>query len=179
VKHLHEARRTSRPVKAPEVAAARPLARRIEEEEQQFFLAELNKLHLDKTFRDELPEEEAPGRPQAVNRMRMLRRGTIRLDYELDLHGLTRDEALEALTAFVSGAYKRGQQAVLVITGRGNNSPGEPVLQSAVADWLRNAGRGMVAEFAVAPRQHGGNGAVVVFLREKNKAAPGASRGKP
>jgi DNA-nicking Smr family endonuclease len=102
--------------------------------------------------------------------MRQLKRGAIRIDYELDLHGLTREEALESLAAFVTGAFNRGQTAVLVITGKGNNSPGEPVLVGAVAGWLRDRGRGMVAEFAPAPRQMGGGGAFVVFLKEKPKA---------
>ncbi|HSC70120.1 MAG TPA: Smr/MutS family protein, partial [Candidatus Methylomirabilis sp.] len=55
----------------------------------------------------------------------------------------------------------------LVITGKGLNSPAEPVLQGAVAGWLRDKGKGMVAEFAPAPRQMGGSGAYVVFLKEK------------
>jgi DNA-nicking Smr family endonuclease len=57
------------------------------------------------------------------------------------------------------------QAAVLVITGKGNNSTGEPVLQQAVAAWLRDAGRELVLEIAPAPREMGGSGAFVVFLR--------------
>lgn len=146
-----------------------PLPRRIDEEERRVFLQALEKLELDVTFQDELPDDVEPLRPISVNRMRQLRRGAIRIDYELDLHGLTRDEALENLSAFVTGAYNRGQKAVLVITGKGLNSPGEPVLVGAVAGWLRDKGKGMVAEFAPAPRQMGGGGAFVVFLKEKTK----------
>jgi DNA-nicking Smr family endonuclease len=170
VKRLHQPQRPNG-AKPPAKVKEQPLVRRIEEEERQVFLAELQHLQLDKTFADAYPDDEAPLRPMPVNRMRQLRRGTIRIDYELDLHGLTREEALEALAAFVGGAYQRGQQGVLVITGRGNNSPGEPVLQGAVAGWLRTTGRGMVAEFAMAPRQMGGEGAFVVFLKGKDKAA--------
>lgn len=148
---------------------AAPLPRRIDEEERRIFLQALEKLELDVTFQDELPDDVEPLRPISVNRMRQMRRGAIRIDYELDLHGLTREEALENLSAFVTGAYNRGQKAVLVITGKGNNSPGEPVLVGAVAGWLRDKGKGMVAEFAPAPRQMGGGGAFVVFLKEKTK----------
>lgn len=166
VRRLHTP--SSTPGKAPKPAA--PIARKIDEEERRIFLQALEKLEMDVVFEDELPEDVRPLRPQTSSRMRQLRRGTIRIDYQLDLHGLTRDEALEALTAFVTGAYNRGQQAVLVITGRGNNSPGEPVLQGAVASWLRTAaGQRMVVEFAVAPPQMGGAGAFVVFLRDKEK----------
>jgi len=55
---------------------------------------------------------------------------------------------------------------VLVITGKGINSPEGPVLQGAVAGWLRQQGKGMVAEFSPAPRDKGGSGAFVVFLKK-------------
>ena len=157
------------PGKAPKPVA--PIARKIDEEERRLFLQALEKLELDVVFQDELPEDVPPLRPLPSSRLRQLRRGTIRIDYQLDLHGLTRDEALESLARFISGAYNRGQKGVLVITGKGNNSPGEPVLQTAVAGWLRDKGKGMVAEFSPAPRQMGGAGAFVVFLRDKEKAA--------
>ena len=143
-----------------------PAPRRIDEEERRVFLDALEKLHLDVTFADSLPDDVEPLRPLPVNRMRQLRRGAIRIDYELDLHGLSREEALDGLDAFIRGAYRRGQKGVLVITGKGNNSPGEPVLLGAVAGWLRNQGKGMVAEFSPAPRQMGGGGALVVFLKD-------------
>lgn len=146
----------------------------IDETEQREFLAALKKLKLDVTFRDEVPEGEEGGRPLAVNRLRQLKRGAIRIGLELDLHGLSRDEALESLAHFIAGAHRRGQEAVLVITGKGNNSPGEPVLQGAVISWLRVRGKGMVAEFAIAPREMGGSGAIVVFLkREPEKLEEG------
>jgi DNA-nicking Smr family endonuclease len=36
-----------------------------------------------------------------------------------------------------------------------------------VSGWLREAGKGMVSEFVPAPREMGGSGAIVVFLKEK------------
>jgi len=162
VQRLHEVRRPAAP--KSQLPASKPLVRKIEEEEQQLFLQALQQLKLDVTFRDELPEEAPPPAPSS-NRLRQLRRGTIRIDYELDLHGLTRDEAVEALEAFIGGAYRRGQQAVLVITGKGNNSPGEPVLLGAVREWLRTDGKTMVSETVMAPKEMGGDGALVAFIR--------------
>ncbi|MBS4097803.1 MAG: Smr/MutS family protein [Sulfuricella sp.] len=140
-------------------------------EERKLFLETVKQLKLDVRFSDELPPGEKGGRRVAVNRLRQLQRGLVRIDLELDLHGLTREEALQSLAAFIGGAYRRGQQAVLVITGKGNNSPAEPVLLTAVAGWLREQGKGMVAEFAPAPRQLGGEGAYVVFLKAVKKEA--------
>jgi DNA-nicking Smr family endonuclease len=154
------------PVKAGKPAL--PKASRFDDEDRALFLQALENLRLDVTFRDELPEVDEPAaRPLPINRLRQLKRGTIRLDFQLDLHGLTRDEGVKSLAEFIGGAYQRGQKAVLVITGKGNRSPGEPVLQGAVTGWLREKGKAMVAEFAPAPRDLGGSGALVVFLKEK------------
>jgi DNA-nicking Smr family endonuclease len=154
------------PVKSGKPAPPKPSG--INDEERAVFLRALESLQLDVTFRDELPEEEVPDKPLPVNRLRQVKRGAIRVDFQLDLHGLTKDEALQSLATFIAGAHNRGQKAVLVITGKGNRSPGEPVLQGAVASWLRERGKGMVAEFAPAPREMGGSGAFVVFLKEKS-----------
>jgi DNA-nicking Smr family endonuclease len=161
------------PETAP-VPRGRPALRqptRIEAEEQEVFLRAVQNLHLDVTFRDEFPDEDDQAKPLPVNRMRQLRRGAIRVDYQLDLHGLTRDEALESLEAFIASARKHDRKAVLVITGKGNNSPGEPVLLGAVTSWLRDKGQGQVAEFAPAPREMGGGGALVVFLKANEKSS--------
>jgi DNA-nicking Smr family endonuclease len=137
------------------------------QDEQRLFLQAVQKIGA--TFRDELPKTggDEPGRRSAGRRLRELKRGTIALSAELDLHGYVKDEALRRLEQFIAGAYSRGQRAVLVITGKGINSVEGPVLQGAVASWLREKGRGMVAEFAPAPRDKGGSGAFVVFLKSK------------
>lgn len=132
------------------------------------FLQELDKLKLDVRFEDRLPEDDEL-RPLAGNRLRQVKRGIIRLDRQLDLHGLTREEALEALPAFLASARQAAEKAVLVITGQGLHSVDGPVLQQAVAGWLRDQGRGLVLEYAPAPRELGGGGALVVFLRPLDK----------
>jgi DNA-nicking Smr family endonuclease len=155
---LKSAQQAATPMKA--------VARKIDESEQRLFLETISNLKLDVRFHDDIPEETASATPRSVSRIKQLRRGTIRLDYELDLHGLTREEATSALETFVKGAYRRGQQAVLIITGRGNHSPDEPVLKRSVEKWLKEGGATMVAEFFSAPRQFGGDGALVVFLKK-------------
>jgi DNA-nicking Smr family endonuclease len=139
--------------------------RGIDRDEQQLFLRAMQRIGT--TFRDELPkaDRDEPGRRSASSRMRQLKRGSIALSDELDLHGFVKDEALKRLEQFIAGAYSRRQRAVLVITGKGINSAVGPVLKGAVAAWLRVEGRGMVAEFAPAPRDKGGSGAFVVFLK--------------
>lgn len=136
-------------------------------EESQLFLAAMKKIGT--AFHETLPEQEPEeaGQRSPTSRMRQLKRGTVRISQELDLHGYLKDEALVRLEQFIADARSRGQQAVLVITGKGINSPEGPVLQGAVAAWLRNKGKGLIAEFSSAPRELGGSGAFVVFLKKK------------
>ena len=158
-------------VNKPVRAGSHPLqkeARKTREEllivEEGAFLEEIGRLKLDTKFTDSVPDE-GELQPLAGNRLRQVKRGIVSVSHQLDLHGLTREEALEALPRFLLSAQKNGQKAVLVITGKGNHSPEEPVLHQAVASWLRDAGRATVVEFAPAPREMGGSGAYVVFLR--------------
>lgn len=156
-----------KPVQAgshPLQKTARKAAEELQVVEEDAFLKEIGRLKLDAKFADALPDE-GELEPLAGNRLRQVKRGIVSVDYQLDLHGLTREEALEALPRFISSARIKGQKAVLLITGKGNHSPDEPVLHQAVASWLRDAGKAMVLEFAPAPREMGGSGAYVVFLR--------------
>lgn len=135
-----------------------------EEQASRLFIQEIGRLKLDTKFADALPDDDEI-QPLSNNRLRQVRRGIVAVDYQLDLHGLTREEALHALPRFLTTARQKGQKAVLVITGKGNHSVEEPVLNQAVISWLRDAGRELVLEFAPAPREMGGGGALVVFLR--------------
>lgn len=133
--------------------------------EKTAFIEEIGRLKLETKFGDSAPDEDEL-HSLGGNRLRQIKRGIISVGYQLDLHGLTRSEALEALPVFLNSAQKKRQQAVLIITGKGNHSSLEPVLNQAVASWLRDAGRTMVLEFTPAPREMGGNGAYLVFLRQ-------------
>lgn len=165
---------TGKQFKEKAALPVKAIVRKIEEGEQSLFLEAINGLKLDVKFHEESPEKPLPEKPGSASRLKQLRRGTIRLDYELDLHGLSKDEALDALHSFIKGAYRRKQQAVLVITGRGNHSPEEPVLKKAVEQWLREEGKEMIIEFLVPPRQLGGDGALVVFLRQAQETPQAA-----
>lgn len=141
-----------------------PKASAVEEQATQLFIQEISRLRLDTKFADSLPDD-GELQPLSNNRLRQVKRGVVSVDYQLDLHGLTREEALLALPRFLLSARQKGQKAALIITGKGNHSAEEPVLHQAVTSWLRDAGRDLVVEYAPAPREMGGGGALVVFLR--------------
>ena len=95
--------------------------------------------------------------------VRKLRRGVWAIQAQLDLHGLRRDEAREAVGAFIRSAEQRGLRCLRVIHVKGHGSPGrEPVLKAKVHKWL--AQRQEVIAFAQAAGPQGGAGAVIVLL---------------
>jgi DNA-nicking Smr family endonuclease len=96
--------------------------------------------------------------------LRKLRRGGWAIQAELDLHGLRRDAAREALGGFLRQAERQGLRCVRVIHGKGNGSPGRtPVLKSKVRAWLVQ--RQEVLAFVQARAADGGHGALVVLLQ--------------
>jgi DNA-nicking Smr family endonuclease len=99
--------------------------------------------------------------PDVITR---LRRGHWAVQAEIDLHGLRRDEARDALAAFVRGAALRGQRCLRVVHGKGHGSPGrQPVLKARVQRWLGQSAA--VVAFTQASAPQGGAGAVLVLLR--------------
>jgi DNA-nicking Smr family endonuclease len=137
------------------------------QQDQQLFLDAMRQVGTTLIdFQEGIDKKEDRPRRSPSSRMRQLKHGTIRIRQELDLHGLLREEAISQLEHFIASAFSRGMEAVLVITGKGINSPEGPVLRGATEAWLRGKGKRMVAEFSPAPRDKGGRGAFVVFLRK-------------
>ena len=94
---------------------------------------------------------------------RKLRKGHWSIQRELDLHGLRREEAREALAAFIREAVKQGVRCVRVVHGKGLGSPGKtPVLKGKVQSWLIQ--KNEVLAFVQARGDEGGAGALVVLL---------------
>ncbi|RZJ07508.1 MAG: DNA mismatch repair protein MutS [Haliea sp.] len=97
--------------------------------------------------------------------VRKLRRGGWSIQGQLDLHGLRREDAREALTKFVKDAHKAGWRCVRVVHGKGLGSPGKtPVLKGKVQSWLIQ--KQEVIAFVQARPADGGAGALVVLLAQ-------------
>jgi DNA-nicking Smr family endonuclease len=83
---------------------------------------------------------------------------------EIDLHGMTRDQARDQVTDFLHRANRRGVRCVRIIHGVGYGSAGgEPVLRGVVHSWLVQ--KNEVVAFCVAGRSDGGHGALIVLLK--------------
>ena len=101
------------------------------------------------------------GVPETV--LRRLRRGQYRVEDEIDLHGLTVQEASEQLSAFLRAARARQLRCVRIIHGKGLRSGTRgPVLKNTVNALLRRCDP--VLAFASARPVAGGTGAALVLL---------------
>ena len=98
-----------------------------------------------------------------------LRRGQVKIESRVDLHGMTQTEAHHALIRFIESAYLNGRRSVLVITGKGlRPDGGVGVLRGAVPRWLNEAPlRNWVRAFDYASRRDGGEGALYVLVRRR------------
>jgi len=96
--------------------------------------------------------------------LKNLRQGKYPIEHELDLHGLTVDQARQALIEFFSECELAGLRTVIIVHGKGFGSKGKPVIKAMVNRWLQQAER-VLAYHSAQPR-HGGNGAVYVLLKK-------------
>ena len=132
------------------------------EEDERAVLQELARL----TFDDDLEFEDdgmflRPGLPRDI--LRKLRRTHWVIQANLDLHGLTGDEAVAETAVFLAGCKRNGVRCVRIVHGKGLRSPGrEPVLKRRIRKLLTR--RDEVLAYVEPRAVQGGGGAVVVLL---------------
>ncbi len=114
--------------------------------------------------------EYVEGLANGVDRrlLKRLRQGDFAQQGHLDLHGLTREEARTAVERFLIESRVGRKRCVLLIHGRGLNSPDRvPVLKNALVVWLTRSGLAkQILAFATARPMDGGAGALYVLLRK-------------
>lgn len=128
------------------------------------------------------PDSLAPSLPDQLGRAPVqmdqkaftrMKRGKLKPEGRLDLHGMTLDRAHPALTRFILSSHQSGKRLVLVITGKGKQrDEGGPipvrygVLRHQVPQWLAMAPlSSAVLQVTQAHISHGGGGAYYVYLR--------------
>jgi DNA-nicking Smr family endonuclease len=96
--------------------------------------------------------------------LRKLRRGQWVIQGQIDLHGMTRDQAREEVARFLQAATKEGKRCVRIVHGKGLGSKNRTsVLKAKVRHWLMQTEA--VLAFTQARGADGGAGAVIVLLR--------------
>ena len=97
-----------------------------------------------------------------------LKKGRMKVDATLDLHGMTQNKAYGALTDFISRAYDKGHRCVLVVTGKGIWREGGGVLREQVPRWLnQDPNRAKILSISYATQKDGGSGAIYVLIKRR------------
>ena len=116
------------------------------------------------------PPELEPGGAAGVDARAVarLRRGQMRPEARLDLHGHTLEQAHRALAGFIGRAAEDGRRCVLVITGKGDIGRTGGTIRSEFPRWLNQPRlRPRILAFAEARPRDGGGGAFYVLLRKR------------
>lgn len=100
--------------------------------------------------------------------LKKLRTGFFGLDADIDLHGLSSDEAKRQLLNFLHRCVEDGCRCVHIVHGKGHRSPDQhPILKNNINLWLRQ--HKDVQAFCSASPKDGGTGAVFVLLQLSEK----------
>ena len=95
--------------------------------------------------------------------LQALKRGNLKIDDVIDLHGHDRRSALQRLSHFVTQSILNGCRCIRVITGKGRRSPGrESVIRKDTCHWLQQHPK--VLAYCPAQPHDGGMGAFYVLL---------------
>lgn len=113
--------------------------------------------------------EYVEGIPHELDRKLLdrLKQGDYSVQSHLDLHGMSWEEAKEAVSAFLHRSRLDSVRCVLVVCGRGHHSKDkEPVLKNQLVRWMtRSSASRTILAFCTARPHDGGAGALYVLLR--------------
>lgn len=90
---------------------------------------------------------------------------TVKPQDSLDLHGLTRERALQSIKKFIFEAKKNNLKVVLIIHGKGFRSENKiAVLKDLVEYYIATEGKYYIKYSVEAPARLGGSGAKLIYL---------------
>ena len=108
-----------------------------------------------------------------------LKRGKIKIDRRVDLHGYSLVEAHDKLNSEVKKNYNKNKRCLLIITGKGvhkkieNDQDTNPKLyygkiKNSIINWINEDDlKKYILTYQDAGFEHGGDGALFVYLRKK------------
>jgi DNA-nicking Smr family endonuclease len=94
--------------------------------------------------------------------LRNLRKGQYNVDAILDLHGMSVEEAREAVGRFIQTCLHEEVRVALIIHGKGQHDQ-MPILKNKLNHWLRQIN--VILAFCSASPTHGSRGAMYVLLK--------------
>ncbi len=100
--------------------------------------------------------------------MDRLRKGKLRPEKYIDLHGMTAAAAHLSLNTFLSESHNLGYRCVLAITGKGNLKHGGGIIRRELPSWLNSReNRKFILGFSFAQPCDGGTGAFYILLKRQ------------
>ena len=100
--------------------------------------------------------------------IQQLKSNKLNFDAIVDLHGKTEIQAYELIKSFIKNSYLNNFKSIIIITGKGINSRGKLKLKTPL--WLKSEDLSkFVVGFESMPHNKGGEGALFVKLKNKNK----------
>ncbi len=136
-----------------------------------------------------------PDHVQNLNHLKQVQKGQVKIDFILDFHGLTQEQAYQSLYITLTQRVKQNNaRCLLVITGKGlsqktginqgaffqdSEQEKKGILNKQLPKWLNNPALSIyLYGYAIAHRRHGGNGAYYLFLRKYKKIVEDAYKNK-
>ena len=99
---------------------------------------------------------------------KQIKNNRLNFDAVIDLHGKTEVQAFETTKNFIKDCYFNNLKSILIVTGKGPNSKGKLKLKTPL--WLKSEDLSKyVVGFETMPHNKGGEGALFVQLKNKNK----------
>ena len=107
------------------------------------------------------------------NTLKKIKRGRLKIESRLDLHGFTVEESKEKVFNFILSNYKSKKRLLLLITGKGQRLSvsegwrGTGKLKENVPLWLKSVQLSKyILWFDSANRENGGEGALLIYLKK-------------
>jgi len=107
------------------------------------------------------------------NTLKKIKRGKLKIESKLDLHGFTIEESKEKVIDFILRNYKCKKRLLLLITGKGKRLSvsegwrGTGKLKENVPLWLKSVQLSKyILWFDIANPENGGEGALMVYLKK-------------
>ena len=122
--------------------------------------------------KDQLPNNILKlGDPSRMNSgmHKSISKGEYKIDAKLDLHGYLRDEAYNILVDFLNDSYQKKYRMLLIITGKGLNSPDKSsTIKESFFGWIQACEvKDSFLYVNYAHQKHGGAGAFYVLLKKQ------------
>ncbi len=107
--------------------------------------------------------DASPAKARADKEAQARRLRLKKADAAIDLHGMIQAQAETALGIFLEVSARKGLEKVLVITGKGIHSEGEPILGKVARRVIESSP--FAGRFGTADSSEGGAGALYVVLK--------------